>query len=137
MPGRPAFRHTWYEDLTNVKGIVVVVDVGDALGVKVAKREIARLGKVGGGIPVLVLGNKSDNVTTANEGYDDEVGLSEVLEIEKSLRGGGEGGGEKMGRMWTVRIVTARDMEKVGDSICWILEERLKERKGKKGKVKG
>ena len=39
--------------------------------------------------------------------------------------------------MWPVRSVPASARAKVGDSICWLLEERLKERKGKKGKVKG
>jgi|NorSeaMetagenome_1021524.scaffolds.fasta_scaffold341883_2 hypothetical protein len=78
-------------------------------------------------IIMLVLGNKSDTVTTKNEGYDDEVGLSEVLEVEKNLRNEG-------GRMWTVTIFTARDMESVGDAMCWILEERLREgeKKGRK-----
>mmetsp|Transcript_19672 Transcript_19672/g.41146 ORF Transcript_19672/g.41146 Transcript_19672/m.41146 type:complete len:567 (-) Transcript_19672:40-1740(-) len=120
MPGRPAFRHSWYQDLQGVKGIVMVVDVGDKEVIGMAKREISRLGRIGGQVPVLVLGNKSDTVTTKNEGYDDEVGLSEVLEVEKNLRNEG-------GRMWTVRIVTARNMESVGDAMCWILEERLRE----------
>jgi hypothetical protein len=28
--------------------------------------------------------------------------------------------------MWTVRIVSARDMEGVGDAMCWVIDERLK-----------
>ena len=119
QPGRPAFRHSWYDDIGGVRGIVMVVDVGDREAVGMAKKEIRRLGKMEGKIPVLVMGNKSDTVTTSNEGYDDEVLLAEVLEIEKWLRNDG-------GRMWTVRIVSARDMEGVGDAMCWVIDERLK-----------
>ena len=43
--------------------------------------------------------------------------LAEMLEMEKWLR-------NEHGRMWTVRVVSATDMDGVADSLLWAIEER-------------
>ena len=56
-------------------------------------------------------------------GIYDERKLAEVLQMEKWLR-------NEHGRMWTVRVVCAMDMEGVADSLLWGIEERWKVSKG-------
>ena len=130
-PGRPAFRHTWYEQLPSVCCIVMVVDCSDWESLVLAAEQIRRLsGKEGackvnesvsdshlGRLPVLVLGNKSDLCTPGTGGVDDERELAEMLEMERWLR-------NEHRRMWTVRIVSATDMDSVADSLLWAIEER-------------
>ena len=65
---------------------------------------------------MLVLGNKKD-LARKTEGIYDERKLAEVLQMDKWLR-------NEHGRMWTVRVVSAMDMDGVADSLLWGIEER-------------
>ncbi|GMH98011.1 hypothetical protein TrVE_jg4612 [Triparma verrucosa] len=134
-PGRPAFRHTWYENLSAVCCIIMVVDCSDWSSLVLAAEQVRRLsGKEGGfkvdkdkqlaidRLPVLVLGNKKD-LARKTEGIYDERKLAEVLQMDKWLR-------NEHGRMWTVRVVSAMDMDGVADSLLWGIEERWKVSKG-------
>ena len=128
VPGRPAYRHQWYDDLQGVCCVVLVVDVSDRESLPLVVEQVRRLGSEGGGgkLPVLVLGNKMDLVEEGGEGGEvgegvgirDEKELGEVLQLEKWLRNGD--------RMWTVRMVSAVEMDTVAQALLWAVEERFR-----------
>lgn len=62
LGGQPRFRSMWERYCRGVSAIVYVVDAADAQNLAIARRELHELlGKPSlAGIPVLVLGNKSD-----------------------------------------------------------------------------
>jgi GTPase SAR1 family protein len=126
VPGRPAFRHLWYNDLKEVCCVVLVVDVSDVDNMPLNVEQVRRLGKEGGGgkLPVLVLGNKCDLLRESSSDERDEndinteEDLANALQLEKWLRNGD--------RMWTVRMVSAAEMESVAQAILWAVEERFR-----------
>lgn len=97
-PGRPAFRHSWYEQLASVCCIVMVVDCSDWDSLALAAEQVRRLsGKEGaykvsessldsqlGKLPVLVLGNKRDLCIPGQGGVDDEREVSSARSAAKS-----------------------------------------------------
>jgi hypothetical protein len=100
---------------------VLVVDVTDINNLPLVVDEVRRLGNEGGGkdLPVLVLGNKSDLLPPGGKApLANEKDLAEALQLEKWLRNGD--------RMWTVRMVTATDMDTIAHALLWAIEERFR-----------
>jgi len=101
QPGRPAFRHLWYEDLGEVRCVIFVIDTSDYRKFPIVKSELMKIGadKSLENMPILVLGNKVDLPNSIK----DEHELEDALSLGRYLRNGR--------RMWTLRMCWSGDME--------------------------
>lgn len=75
LGGQPRFRSMWERYCRGVNAIVFIVDSADKKALPVAKEELHNLlqRQVLDGIPLLVLGNKSD--------LDDSMSVDELIEL--------------------------------------------------------